>query len=66
MGASGQGREPFLLSNHWTAKSPDIVSADGLLAVPDRATGPEFELVAKPATVGVPEVVAMLLAAAKT
>jgi hypothetical protein len=55
-----------LLSNHWTAKSPDIVIADGLLAVPDRATGPEFELVAKPATVGVPEVVAMLLAAAKT
>jgi NAD-dependent deacetylase len=32
--------------------------------VPDRATGPDFELVAKPATMGVPEVVAGLLAAA--
>jgi len=30
--------------------------------IPDRVAGPAFEVVAKPATVGVPEVVADLLA----
>ena len=34
--------------------------------VPDRTTGPGFEVVARPATAGVPEVVARLLAAAQT